>query len=84
MTSQEYYAAKPMVAGVALLVGVAVSGFLCVSSTAGTLTITDADGTVLVNALPLTAGQWIRIPLLFRTAAGGTVLVTNGAGTLFL
>lgn len=79
--SKEHYAAKPMAAGSSLRVGVSIGGFLCTVS--GTMTITDADGTVLVDDLPVTQGQWIRIPLLFRTSAGGEVSLTTAAGTLF-
>ena len=81
--AKEHYAAKPMAANSALKCGVTIAGFLC--TVAGTLTITDADGTVLVNALPITAnGLFIRIPLLANTSAGCTVQLAGGAaGTLF-
>lgn len=78
---KEHYSAKPMAAGSSLKVGVTIAGFLC--TVTGTMTITDADGTVLVSALPVTQGQWIRIPLLFHTSAGGEVSLTTAAGTLF-
>lgn len=80
---KEHYGARPMIDGDDVLVGVKIAGFLCTESTMGTLTITDADGTVLVDALPLTAGTWTRIPLFFRTNAGGRVAITGAAGTLF-
>lgn len=80
---KEHYAAKPMAANSTLKCGVTIAGFLC--TVAGTLTVTDADGTVLVNALPITAnGLFIRIPLLANTSAGCTVTLAGGAaGTLF-
>lgn len=80
---KEHYNPKPMAANSSVECGVSIAGFLC--TVAGTLTVTDADGTVLVNALPITAnGLFIRIPLLFKTSAGGRVSLAGGAaGTLF-
>ncbi len=81
--SREHYNPKPMAANAKQDVGNNISGFLCTA--AGTLTVTDADGTVLVNALPVAAGgNFIRIPLSFRTSMGGFVQLAGGAaGTLF-
>lgn len=80
---QERYAAHPVAANGSYKCGSGIAGFLC--TVAGTITVTDADGTVLVNALPVTAnGLFIRIPLLFRGVAGGTVTLAGGAaGTIF-
>lgn len=80
---KEHYNAKPMAANTSLKIGVTLAGFLCTVS--GNLTITDADGTVLVNAHPCTAGQgFIRIPLLSNTNAGMTVTLAGGcSGTIF-
>lgn len=81
--SKEHYNAKPMAANSSVNCGVSLGGFLC--TVAGTLTVTDADGTVLVNALPITAnGLFIRIPLLSKSSAGLVVSLAGGAaGTLF-
>lgn len=81
--SKEHYTAKPMAANSTLVCGVTLAGFLC--TVAGTLTVTDADGTVLINALPITAnGLFIRIPLFSNTSAGCRVTLAGGAaGTLF-
>lgn len=81
--SKEHYAAKAMGANSSLPCGVTIAGFLC--TVAGTLTITDADSTVLVNALPVDPARgFIRIPLLARTSGGCTVSLAGGAaGTLF-
>lgn len=80
--SKEHYNPKPMAANSTVECGVSVGGFLC--TVAGTLTVTDADGTVLVNALPVAVGPFIRIPLLFKSTAGGRVTLAGGAaGTLF-
>jgi hypothetical protein len=52
-----------------------IGGFLCV--TAGTLTVTRHDGTVVINALPVVAGTWVDIPFYMGvnqysvTTAGG-------------
>lgn len=80
---KEAYAAHPMAANSTRNCGAGIAGFLC--TVAGTLTVTDADGTVLVLALPVTAnGLFIRIPLLFKSTSGGTVTLAGGAaGTLF-
>lgn len=82
--SKEHYAAHPMAANASRVCGVTISGFLCV--VAGTLTVTDADGTVLVDALPVdpTVEAWTRIPLIANTSQGCTVTLAGGAkGTLF-
>lgn len=61
--------------------GQQVGGFLC--ATTGTITITDADGTSLVSAHPVTAGQYVPLPFVFATAQGATVTLAGGAsGTL--
>jgi hypothetical protein len=79
---KEYYNPKPMAANSSQNCGVTIGGFLC--TVAGTLTVTDADNTVLVNALPVTAGLFTRIPLMSRTGAGCVVQLAGGAaGTLF-
>ncbi len=79
---REHYNPKPMAANAAKDVGNNISGFLC--TVAGTLTVTAADGTVLVAALPVVPGPFIRIPLSFPTTAGGVVQLGGGAaGTLF-
>ena len=80
--SKEHYNPKPMAANSTAKCGVSLGGFLC--TVAGTLTVTDADGTVLVVALPVAVGPFIRIPLFFKTNAGGEVTLAGGAaGTLF-
>lgn len=82
MQVKEHYGAKPMAANGTIKVGVSIAGFLC--TVAGTLSVIAEDGTVLVNAAPVTPGPFIRIPLLFPTAAGGSVTLAGGAaGTLF-
>ena len=78
---KEHYNPKPMAANSVSKIGVTLAGFLCTVS--GTLTVTDADSTVLVNALPVTAGAFVRLPILSVTNAGMTVTLAGGAaGTL--
>jgi hypothetical protein len=82
MIVKEYYSAKPMAANSIQKVGAAIAGFL--PTAAGTLTVTDADTTVLVNAVAVTIGVFVRIPLMFNTSSGGSVSLAGGAaGTLF-
>lgn len=77
--SKEYYAGRPMDAGSSLTLNSShVAGFL--ANGAGAITCTDFDGTVLVNAMPIVAG-FNRIPLLFNSPQGNTILST-AAGTL--
>ena len=80
---KEAYRAQPMAANSVFANGGAhVAGFL--ATVAGTITITDADNTVLLNAMPIAVG-FTKIPMLFRTLAGGTVALGGGAaGTLLL
>ena len=80
---KEHYRPQAMGAGTSYVVGgIHISGLL--PTVAGTMTIKDADGTVLVSALPLTVGVYVPIPLLFKTPMGGTVALTTAAGTLFI
>lgn len=78
---KEHYHPTPMAANASAKIGVTLAGFLCTVS--GNLTVTDANGTTLVNTLPVTAGQFIRLPILSLTNAGMTVTLAGGAqGTL--
>jgi hypothetical protein len=61
--------------------GPVVGGFL--ATVTGTLTLTDNDGTVLVNAVPVTAGGYVPLPFVFVSSEGATVQLAGGAaGTL--
>lgn len=75
--------AKPVVVGVTTTVpftGSAACTFMAV--TAGTITITDANGTVLLNAFPVAAGSWLELDM-FVGVNGGTITTAGGAsGTL--
>lgn len=84
MNTYESWRPVPMAANASYKVGGnRIGGFLC--TVAGTLTVTDADGTVLVNAIPVTAGTPLPIPMHFNTNAGGTITLAGGAaGTLMV
>lgn len=56
-----------------------VAGFLCVTS--GTLTLTRADGLVVINGIAVTAGNYLPMP--FYVNSGAVVVLSGGAsGTL--
>jgi len=82
MNVRERFRPQPIgVNGAYAVKGPNVGGFL--ATVAGTLTLTDADLTVLVNAVPVTAGVFTPLPFTFATAEGGTVQLGGGAaGTL--
>lgn len=63
--------------------GPKMGGFICTVS--GTLSVTDVDGTTLVDAVPVTAGTMLPIPINFKSAQGGTVQLAGSAeGTLLV
>lgn len=80
---KEHYEGKFMAADSSLKVGTSIAGFLV--TTTGTITVTDDDGEVIINAHPVTTAQgFIRIPLFSKTSTGMTVSLGGGAsGTLF-
>jgi len=82
MVIQERYHPQAMAANTSLvLTGAGIGGFVAV--TAGTLTVTDPNGTVLVNAFPVAAGSVYGIPILTGVHGGAIVSLAGGAsGTL--
>lgn len=63
--------------------GTRIGGFL--PSASGTIAVTDADGSTLIAATAVTAGQPVPFPMHFNTQMGGTVtLASDAAGTLFV
>jgi hypothetical protein len=78
---KERYTANPMAANATFsFTGSQLGGFLAV--TAGTITITDANGVAELTAFPCAAGQYVPLPILVNTL-GGTVTLAGGAsGTL--
>ena len=82
MNVRERFRPQPVAAnGSFAIKGPNLGGFL--ATVAGTLTLTDADGTVLVNAVPVAAGAYVPLPFVFATSQGATVQLAGGAaGTL--
>jgi hypothetical protein len=82
--AREQFRAANMAANASYTVGgPRMGGFI--GKTAGAITVTDANGTVLVDAVPIIAGVTIPIPIMFQTGAGAVVTLSGGAsGTLLL
>lgn len=60
----------------------AVEGFLCVTSGAITITKTGNGAGTVLNAFPVTAGSWFKLPF-FLSTEGGSIIASGGAsGTL--
>jgi hypothetical protein len=60
-----------------------VSGFLCTAG--GTLTLSKLDNTgatVIVNALAVTAGEWVDIPIKIGTGQLRAATASDAAGVL--
>lgn len=81
---REIYRPVAMGANTSYVVGGAkIGGFL--PTVSGTLTVTDADGSTLLNAYPITAGTAVPLGMWFNTSEGGTVTLAGGAaGTLLV
>ena len=82
MNVRERFRPQPMAADTAFTVrGLNLGGFL--ATAAGTITVTDPDGTIIINACPVTAGAFVPLPFVFTTAQGALVQLAGGAaGTL--
>lgn len=80
MVIQERYRPVDMAANASVtLTGNGIGGFAC--KTAGTFTITDAEGVILFNAFPVSAGQVYGLPAI--CGIGAVVTLGGGAsGTL--
>lgn len=71
------YAPRPMgVNSTIKLANGKVGGFACTVS--GTLTIVDGGGNTILNAMPVTAGQWHPLPFAFTP--GDAAAATTGGG----
>jgi hypothetical protein len=84
MHTREVWSAKPLDASGALVPasGGAVGGFLCTSSTSGTLQITAGDasgGDDIVAEMSVAAGTYYRLG--FYCPLGAYAVLTNAAGT---
>ena len=59
-----------------------IGGFI--GKTAGTVTVTTANGIVIVDAFPVVAGRVLPLPLLLPNGEqGGTVTTAGGASGIF-
>ena len=82
MVIQEQYTPQPMAANSSFVTGSQrIGGFIC--TTAGTLTVTTEAGTV-INALPVTAGAYVPLPIFLGTSGGTITLAGGAAGTLLI
>lgn len=79
---ERYTATLVPVNGTVALTGTSIGGFL--AKTAGTVTVTNASGAVVVDAHPVSAGLYYPMPFLLGSPApGGTFTCAGGAsGTL--
>ncbi len=84
MNVKEAYTPYPVAAdGTVVVNGPQMGGFLCV--TGGTVTVTNDDAVVLVNALPVTAGVYYPMPIRFGGHGGGKLVCAGGAsGTVLV
>ena len=85
MKVKEVGTPKPMSASGALVpAGGNVIGFLCATSSSGTVEIKadDASGATLIIATPVSAGSFTPFPSYFQTAA--YAVLTNCTGTFFV
>jgi hypothetical protein len=79
---QTYFRPQPMAANALYAAKSShVAGFL--ATVVGTLTITDDDGNVIVDTLPVALG-FNRIPLFLNTRGCTVQLAGGAAGTLLL
>lgn len=80
---EQYSAAAVMpVGGRYVSGGTHISGFL--ATAAGTISVNDSSGELLLDAMPVAVG-FNRIPLLFRSTGGGIVQLGGAAaGTLLV
>lgn len=66
------------------ITGSRIGGFLC--TTSGTLTIVrnneDGTTTTLINALAVTAGQWVDMPFYLSSHGGTATTAGGGVGVL--
>lgn len=77
----EYYSPHVMAAGASTKVGPKIGAFL--ATVAGTMTITDSSGAVIVNALPIAVG-FNRLALTLNYPTDNVVALTTAAGVLLL
>ncbi len=83
MKVNEVWTAKPMTAsGAVTLPGGKIGGFICSSSTSGTITITSgtvSGGSSILASTPVTAGEFLELGLYCPD--GAYVAISNCTGT---
>lgn len=77
---KERYVPKPIGVNGNVVCGRFIAGFLAVTS--GTLTVTDGYGTVLINAVPVTAGVYTPMPFVTGDTRTVVQLAGGASGTL--
>lgn len=84
MNVRESFAAQLMAVNASLTRGgTRMGGFL--AKTSGAISITDGAGTLIVDTVPVTAGTFTPIPIMFQQETGFTAALSGGAsGTLFV
>lgn len=81
MNNERYTAYLMGVNGSVKVTRQSIGGFL--AKTAGTITVTNDDGAVIVDAHPVSAGLYYPMPFLLQSETGGVVTLAGGAsGTL--
>jgi len=78
MAVKELY--TPTVIGINSFVivgGANIGGFI--AKTAGTITVTDASGALIIDAIPLTAGVYTPLPFTSERFRGARVQLAGGA-----
>lgn len=82
MNFKERYTPYPIAAnGSQIVPGQQLGGFIV--TTAGTITIV-SQGITLLNAQPVTAGQYLPLPILLPANGGATITLAGGASGLLL
>ena len=83
MRSQERYSPVPLGAnGSYTLSKQGIAGFL--PTVSGTITIVNGEGTTVLNAYPVSAGVFARIPMFLKDNHGTVTLAGGAAGTLLI
>ncbi len=80
---RERYTMRPLGAnGLSRLTNYGLAGFL--ATTGGTITVTGDDGVTYINAVPVTAGQYLPLPGMMQAQTGVFTLAGGASGTLFV
>lgn len=81
MNVRERFHPVPMAANASYTIrGWQLGGF--VAKTSGTITVTTSDGTIIVDAIPVTLGVYLPLPFIFEVAGAVVQLAGGASGTL--